>query len=386
MSKTKSNWSLLLIAFIERFAFYLFNSSLILYLFSGDNFSEEKSLAIYSIFKILIYSLPIIMGIVSDIMDRKKVFMIGLILSIIGYALIPILSFNYWLLIFSIVILAIGIAILKPNITVFIGDNSSQTGNIKRLFRDFVQMVFLISLAPMIVNGINDSFTDKTLVISIISSSILILIVFLIYHFISPKNNHQPVDNDLKPKQPILLLSSIFVLAFIVIVLTNKISPMLAIETEGSELTFQNITNFFSVPVTIILLVILAIKSIRIQLNSIALLLGLTTIGFSLIFLSIYFDEFSKFSFSPDSKLSVLALIVVFETLFYPIIILLLYKFSTKYKGFVLGLYYSLIAWIAISFSKMDLDRLYLLIPIIILIMLGIVAILKRNNIKTICT
>lgn len=384
MSKTNSNWSLLTITFIERFAYYLFNSVLILYLISGENLPQEKSLNIYSIFKILIYSLPVIMGIVSDILDRKKVFQIGLIISIIGYAFIPMFSFNYWLLIFSIVILAIGITIIRPNIPVFIGDNISQTGNYKRFFRDFILMAFLISLAPIIVNGLNNSFADKILAIAIVISSILMLIVFVIFYFISSNKSKRETDDILKTKQSVLLLPSIFVIGFIVIVFTNNISPRLTIETENLELTFQNINNFFSVPLTLILLGVLAFKSIKVQLNNIVFLLGFTTIGFALIFLSVDFQGLSRFSFSPDSILLVVALITAFETIFFPIITLLIYRFSIRYKGFVFGLYYTLVAWIANSFSNVVLDRVYLLIPIIILLVFGIIMILKRNEIKNV--
>ncbi|MFW5879563.1 MAG: MFS transporter [bacterium] len=385
MNKMKNNLPILTITFIERLAFYLFNGGLILYLISGDNISQEKSFSIFSVFKILIYSLPVIMGIVSDLADRKKVFKIGLIISIVGYALVPILAFNYWLLIISIVTLAIGIAIIRPNIPVFIGDNVSQTGNDKRFFRDFILMMFFVSLAPMIVNGINNSFTDKTLIIAIITSSILMLIVFLIFHFITISNYSQEnSDNNIKLKDSIGLLITFFIVSIIVMILTNNISPRLAIETEDTKLTFQNINNFFSVPLTIILLIILAFKAIKIQLNTLMFMLGAATIGFALIFLSVDFKELSNFSFSPDSKILIIVLFAVVETVFFPIITLFIYRISTRYKGFVFGLYYSLVAWIGYTFSRMELNKNYLLIPIIFLIIIGVIMILKRNKIKNI--
>ena len=380
----KNNLPILTITFIERFAFYLFNGVLILYLISGDNISQEKSFSIFSVFKILIYSLPVIMGIVSDLVDRKKVFKIGLIISIVGYALVPILSFNYWLLIFSIVTLAIGIAIIRPNIPVFIGDNISQTGNDKRFFRDYILMMFFISLAPMIVNGINNSFTDKTLIIAIITSSILMLIVFLIFHFTTINNHSQENSNNIMLKESIGLLITFFFVSIVVMILTNTISPRLAIETEGTKLTFQNINNFFSVPLTIILLIILAFKAIKIRLNTLMLMLGAATIGFALIFLSVNFKEFANFSLSSDRKILIIALLVVVETVFFPIISLFIYRISTRYKGFVFGLYYSLVAWIGYTFSRMELNKNYLLFPIIFLILIGVMMILKRNKIKNI--
>lgn len=383
MNKLKNNRALLSITFIERFAYYLFNGALILYLISENKFPKEKIFSIYNIFKILMYSLPMIMGLISDLIDRQKLFKIGLILSIVGYTIIPFFSFSYWLLIFATIILVSGVTIIRPNIPVLIGDNASQTGYDKHLFRDYLLMGFFVSLVPILVNGINGSFSDKNLKLILLASSILMLIAFLVYYFLTPENSGEIQDGKQNLKQNILSIAAFLLIGYIVMALTNNISPLLSIETESSKLTFQNINNFFSVPLSILFLALLAIKRIRIKIDNIIFLLGITAIGFSLIFLSINFQEISNFSFSAGNIVLVIALVAIAEIVFFPVITLLIYKFSVRFKGFVFGLYYSSIAWIVLSFGKIDINRIYLLIPITILFVLGIFMVLIRKKIKT---
>lgn len=383
MSKIKNTWSLLSITFIERFAFYLFNGIFILYLISENRFSNEKAFSIFSTFKILIYSLPMVMGLISDFADRQKVFKIGLILSIIGYAIIPFFSFSYSTLIIAIIILASGVTIVRPNIPVLIGENASQTGNEKRIFRDFLLMGFFISLAPILINGLNNSYSDKDLRTVLLVSPVLMVIAFLVNHFWTPKNNRLKQADRLNLKQNIYSIAAVFLIGYSVMILTNNISPLLSIETEGSKLTFQNINNFFSIPLSLVLLALLAIKSIKLKNNNILFILGITAICFASIFLAINFQEISNFSFAADNIILIIALIAVLETIFFPIISMLIYKFSIRLKGFAFGLYYSSVAWISISFSKIDISKIYLLIPIVVLLTLGIIIILMRKKIRT---
>lgn len=383
MSKSSNTWSLLSITFIERFAFYLFNGIFILYLISENRFSNEKALGIFSTFKILIYSLPMIMGIISDFVDRQKVFKIGLILSIIGYAIIPIFSFSYSTLIIAIIILASGVAIVRPNIPVLIGENASQTGNEKRVFRDFLLMGFFISLAAILINGLNNFYSDKDLRIILLVSPVLMLFAFLANHFWTPEINRLKKADRQKLKQNIYSIAALFLIGYSVIVLTNNARPLLSIETESSKLTYQNINNFFSIPLSLVLLALLAIKSIKLRNNNILFTLGIIAIFFASIFLAINFQEISNFSFTADNIILVIALIAVLETIFFPIITMLIYKFSIRLKGFAFGLYYSSVAWISISFSKLDISKIYLLIPILVLSTLGIIIILMRRKIRT---
>ena len=324
-----------------------------------------------------------VMGLISDFVDRQKVFKIGLILSIIGYAIIPFFSFSYSTLIIAIIILASGVTIIRPNIPVLIGENASQTGNEKRIFRDFLLMGFVISLAPILINGLNNSYSDKDLMTVLLVSSVLMVIAFLVNHFWAPKINRLKQADRQNLKQNIYSIAAVFLIGYSVMVLTNNISPLLSIETEGSKLTFQNINNFFSIPLSLVLLALLAIKSIKLKNKNILFILGITAICFASIFLAINFQEISNFSFAADNIILVIALIAVLETIFFPIISMLIYKFSIRLKGFAFGLYYSSVAWISISFSKIDISKIYLLIPIVVLLTLGIIIILMRKKIRT---
>jgi dipeptide/tripeptide permease len=383
MNKLKNTWSLLSITFIERFAFYLFNGLCILYLISENRFPNEKAFSIFNTFKILIYSLPVIMGLISDFVNREKVFKIGLILSIVGYAIVPFFSFSYWTLNFALIILALGVTIVRPNIPVLIGDNASQTGNEKRIFRDFLLMGFLISLAPILVNGINNSFSGNDIKFGLFISSILILIAFLLNHFFAPKINRLQQYGRQNLKQNIFAIAAFFLIGYSIMVLINNVSPLLSIETEGSKITFQNINNFFSIPLFLILLALLAIKSIRIKISNTLLVLGITAIYFASIFMAINFQQISNFSFAADNIVLVIALIAIGETIFLPIFTMLIYKLSFRFKGFAFGLYYSSVAWISISFRKIDIGQIYLIIPIVFLVTLGIIIILMRKKIRT---
>lgn len=381
MSKIKNTWSLLSITFIERFAFYLFYGIFFLYLISENRFSNEKALSIFSTFEILIYSLPVFMGLISDFVDRQKVFKIGLILTIIGYAIIPFFSISYSTLIIAIIILASGVALVRPNIPVLIGENASQTGNEKQILRDFLLMGFFVSLAQILIYGLNNSYSDKDLRTVLVVSPVLMIIALLVNHFWAPKINRLKQADRQNLKQNIYLIAAVFLIGYSVRVLTNNISPLLSIETGGSKLTFQNINNFFSIPLSLVLLALLAIKLIK--LNNKFFILGITAICFASMFLAINFLQISNFSFAADNIILVIALIAVLETIFFPIITMLIYKLSIRLKGFAFGLYYSSVAWISISFSKIDISNIYLLIPIVALLTLGIILILMRKKIQT---
>lgn len=380
MSKLKSNRFLLSIVFIERFAFYLFKGVLIFYLLSENTFTAEKTYGIHITFKVLIYSLPVVMGLVSDFVDRQKMFKTGLIISIIGYAIIPVLSFSYFSLIFAIVVPASGLSILRPNILILIGDNASQFGSNQHLLRDFLYMGLLVSLAPIAVNIIDFSFHDNNLWLILLLCSVFILIAFLVFHFLVPKVINQKTNEGQISMRNIVVLAAILLISLTIMILNEHMTPRLSIEREGSQWTLQNLHNLFAVPFSVLFLLLLAIKTFRIKFDNIIAVLGITTVGFALIFLLMNLYESSNVSFWSNNVIWFSALIAMTGTLLFPVMAWLIYKYSIRYKGFAFGLFYS-VELIAMSTDNLEMNRIHLLCLIVVLFLLGVTIIILRKKI-----
>jgi POT family proton-dependent oligopeptide transporter len=110
----------------ERFSFYTMQFSLVLYAVAslshrGLGFSDEKALQIVGIYGGLVYATPLIGGYLADkYIGRIRAVHLGGILMAIGHFVLALESVASFYC--SLVFLAIGCGLFKPNITSLVGD------------------------------------------------------------------------------------------------------------------------------------------------------------------------------------------------------------------------------------------------------------------------
>lgn len=110
----------------ERFSFYTMQYSLVLYAVAsiahgGLGFSDAKSLQIVGIYGALVYATPVLGGYIADkYLGRLRAIHLGGILMAIGHFVLALENIKSFYI--SLIFLAIGCGLFKPNITSLVGD------------------------------------------------------------------------------------------------------------------------------------------------------------------------------------------------------------------------------------------------------------------------
>ena len=165
---------------MERFAFYTLMS--VFYLSILDRgFDEETTGLIYSIFYSSVFFSVLIMGIVGDFIDRRKVATGGLILAIIGYFLHAVNpGTNMTMLILTGLLVSLGTGAFKINLIVQIGD--LYKNNIRRGSIGYIIYYLFINLgalfAPFVAKGFKEFYGDNSVFIVAGIAAIIALVLY----------------------------------------------------------------------------------------------------------------------------------------------------------------------------------------------------------------
>lgn len=115
----------------ERFAYYLLQAMMILYLTKRLNVPKSEVAGFWGYYVALVYFFPIVGGLLADkVLGFRRVVVLGAILMAIGYTGLTIVSYSAmvfstsvkWSLYTSLCISAIGNGIFKPNIGAMVGN------------------------------------------------------------------------------------------------------------------------------------------------------------------------------------------------------------------------------------------------------------------------
>lgn len=108
---------------LERFGFYCMMSVLVLFLMEQKGFDALEAGNIYFAFYISIHVSMLVMGLVGDFINRRKLIFVGLIFMAIGYFLYSFLSStNEITLILPGIFIVLGLGAFKPNLQIQVGD------------------------------------------------------------------------------------------------------------------------------------------------------------------------------------------------------------------------------------------------------------------------
>jgi Dipeptide/tripeptide permease len=130
---TKNFWTVIIMEFLERGAYYAMMSVLSVYLIleggeGGLNFSKEQAGAILGTIPPLLYFLPIIAGAIADRYGYRRVLFFAFVCMIFGYALTG-MATSYILVFLSLIVLALGAGFFKPVISGTIAKSTDSTNS-----------------------------------------------------------------------------------------------------------------------------------------------------------------------------------------------------------------------------------------------------------------
>lgn len=116
---------LLLLFFVEmweRFSYYGMRALLVLFLTSQLGFTDIKAYTTYSLFAVIGYAGPVIGGLLADkLMGFRNMVLIGGIVIVAGHMSILLVGFNSDLIYFSLSLIAVGTGMFKGNIVNLLG-------------------------------------------------------------------------------------------------------------------------------------------------------------------------------------------------------------------------------------------------------------------------
>ena len=148
---------------LERLAYYGFRAILVLFLVDqvengGMDWTNREALELYGIFTLSVYLSGFIGGVLADlIFGAYKTMILGAVLLLIGYVGFSIVNEN--LLMLSLVLVALGTGLFKPNIPAII---THQLSNTPERFDSMFTCQYLIvnigaALSPLIVGILGES-------------------------------------------------------------------------------------------------------------------------------------------------------------------------------------------------------------------------------------
>lgn len=106
----------------ERFGYYTMLSILVFFLQAQFGFSRETEGVIYLVFMFGIYFIPFFGGILADKVGYGKTVTTGILLMILGYALMGIPGHSIYFVYFSLFVIASGTGFFKGNLVVILGN------------------------------------------------------------------------------------------------------------------------------------------------------------------------------------------------------------------------------------------------------------------------
>ncbi len=145
----------------ERFGFYTMMAVLVLFLQAKYNLTAEKAGDIYSWFYFAIYALALVGGMIADFSSRyKTTVLFGLVVMLIGYALVAIPGMTLPITVIGLFVIAFGNGLFKGNLQAIVGQMYDDPKYSP--LRDTAYMIFYMGInvgaffAPFAATGIRN--------------------------------------------------------------------------------------------------------------------------------------------------------------------------------------------------------------------------------------
>lgn len=222
----------------ERFGYYTMLSVLTLYMDEHFKLSKPMIGQIYGIFLALSYFTPILGGFLADRwLGYTKSIVLGSILMSLGYGLLIIDDFNFFLI--SLLVIVFGSCFFKPNISTMLGNLYGD----KNLNKDSGYQIFYMGInigaffAPFVASYMRNTFGWSWAFIAASAGMIVSLVIFIgfrrhINQVVTSGHNGSDQVQSMTKKQEKNGLTSLFIIYAIVIIF------WLAFYQNGLTLTF----------------------------------------------------------------------------------------------------------------------------------------------------
>ena len=112
----QSFWSANVSELFERVAFYGMTAMLVIYLHDVRGVSESAAIALNGNFGLVVYSLPVLSGVIADWLGYRKGFLLAYVCLGVGYLLVGQFT-TYWTIAGALLLVAFGASIVKPTVT-----------------------------------------------------------------------------------------------------------------------------------------------------------------------------------------------------------------------------------------------------------------------------
>ena len=330
-----SNFTIV-IQLIERLVFYSFLSVIVLFLLSPEGSNQDEAINSYGYFLNVVYFSPLLMGLLSDLINRKYIFVLGFLLISISLFLMffEFIAFGYTN--FLLVIMGIGFATVRPNIVADLFDSFEGKSNSRKIFYVilFFGLVHISVFISPILNKIivtDGNYNSLFLTLAVISIVISILLTFKDKIINSNETFSKSIRNS----------NSKIIITLLVYILFSSFGKYFTNQSLSSKLTDYPAFSSLEFIVWIILLVILIKLKIE-DINSFTK----KSLLFLSIFLSLKFLFVSLFinSIQQDSLilLAIEFLQIIPTIILTPLIYLVFYyNYSSKYLVTGLALLYT---------------------------------------------
>ncbi|MGZ2371256.1 MFS transporter [Ancylomarina sp. YFZ004] len=387
---------------LERLAFYLIMAILIQYMTDSLNLELDKAGIYYAIFYGVIGFTSLFSGLLGDLRDRTKIVKIGFILLSVMYLAFIFLPSVSIVTVISIILLGLGVGLISPNITVFLGNIYNEKENEVIGLPGFIFLSIAINIgafiAPLLSVFLKDNFGYNSIFFVAFVFALISLILFLKF-----KNQYNKLNLIAEQKTNLgsvttkklntLILVSMFSIAVLIRFALNQKGLTFTFAVRdylGSSVDLSQTLNSIEVYISIIFLLVFSVIVIRMKklnwgkiFNLIMIGLGFSIVAFVLI------ASFTSLSQMIDGKslfVQSYIFLIIAETLISPAIMYSIYRSSpVKYKGlfqgvtyFVMGITNSLLFLGALLYEKNN-SMAFTVFAIMLSIGLVLIIALKRG-------
>lgn len=345
----------------NRLAFYLMITNLTSYLMNSLNMAHEMAGGYYSIFYGTITFITFFSGLLGDLKNRAKVVTTGFIILTIGYIALVFLPHMQGAVMVALIILALGLGLVGPNMTVFLGNTYNEKGTEIFGLPGFILFSMVINLvvfiAPPLSNYLKHLLGYSSIFFVAVAFALTSLLLFLKF-----KANYSQLDLHIEnnTKQPdvtyinintTLLVSTLFIYALIGFVLFQKgmIFKYSLGEFVNQGFALEQTLTDAGKYISIILAGMFAIVAIRMKhltwkgiLNIILTGTVICTIAWVMIAAN---KPLSELMGKKSIFINAFVMILIAETLISPTVSYIVYRTSPeRYKGLFQGLLYAVAA------------------------------------------
>ncbi|MCT4591758.1 MAG: MFS transporter [Carboxylicivirga sp.] len=348
---------LLLSKLFERLAFYLIITILTLFLSESLNMKATSTGVYYSIFYGAIFFLSLISGYLGDIGKRNKIVTTGMMITIVMYLSLAFLPHINVVTLIALIILALGLGLISPNIVVLLGNSYNEKDNEIIGLPGFILYSIVTSAGGLIAPFIsvylrsNLGFSAVFLLASVFG--IISLILFNKFRHISSQTKLEPDKSESYNSQSVrklnkVILFSVLFIGILIRFALNQKDLVFSFSVKdylenGYQLnqTFQDLSTYaFLALLAVFAIIITRIKPLTWTKILNIVLIGVILCSFAFVTMA-GFDSLVPIVGAKTIFIKSFFILLIAETILSPCIFYIIYRSSpSNRKGLFQGIWF----------------------------------------------